>query len=143
MSRLPIHFFSEEIPFTLKQKLLVRSWINKTILSEGFKLGELSFIFSDDEYLLKINKEYLDHDTFTDIITFDNSDVEKLIVGDIFISIDRIRENSKKFNVDMRDELHRVMIHGTLHLLGYPDKGKEAKKVMTAKEDHYLLQRGF
>lgn len=143
MSRLPIHFFSEEIPFTLKQKLLVRSWIHKTILSEGFKLGELSFIFSGDEYLLKINKEYLDHDTYTDIITFDNSDVEKLIVGDIFISIDRIRENSKKFNVDMRDELHRVMIHGTLHLLGYPDKGKEAKKVMTAKEDHYLLQRGF
>lgn len=143
MSRLPIHFFSEEIPFTLKQKLLVRNWINQTILSEGFKLSELSFIFSDDEYLLNINKEYLDHDTYTDIITFDNSDAEKIIRGDIFISIDRIRENSKKFNVDERDELHRVMIHGTLHLLGYPDKGKEAKKVMTAKEDHYLLQRGF
>ena len=143
MSRLPIHFFSEEIPFTLKQKLLVRNWINQTILSEGFKLGELSFIFSDDEYLLNINKEYLDHDTYTDIITFDNSDAEKIIIGDIFISIDRIRENSKKFNVDERDELHRVMIHGTLHLLGYQDKGKEAKKVMTAKEDHYLLQRGF
>lgn len=143
MSRLPIHFFSEEILFTLKQKLLVRNWINQTILSEGFKLGELSFIFSDDEYLLNINKEYLNHDTYTDIITFDNSDVEKVIIGDIFISIDRIRENSKKFNVNERDELHRVMIHGTLHLLGYPDKGKEAKKVMTAKEDHYLLQRGF
>lgn len=143
MSRLPIHFFSEEIPFTLKQKLLVRNWINQTILAEGFKLGELSFIFSDDEYLLNINKEYLNHDTYTDIITFDNSDVDKLIVGDIFISIDRIRENSKKFNVNEQDELHRVMIHGTLHLLGYPDKGKEAKKVMTAKEDHYLSQRGF
>lgn len=143
MSRLPIHFFSEQIPFTLKQKLLVRTWINQTILAEGFKLGELSFIFSDDEYLLSINKEYLNHDTYTDIITFDNSDVDKLIVGDIFISIDRIRENSKKFNVNEQDELHRVMIHGTLHLLGYPDKGKEAKKVMTAKEDHYLSQRSF
>ena len=143
MSRLPIHFFSEEIPFTLKQKLPVRNWINQTILAEGYKLGELSFIFSDDEYLLKINKEYLDHDTYTDIITFDNSEVEKLITGDIFISIDRIRENSKKFNVNERDELHRVMIHGTLHLLGYPDKGKEAKKVMTAKEDHYLSKREF
>jgi len=143
MSRLPIHFFSEEIPFTLKQKLPVRNWINQTILAEGYKLGELSFIFSDDEYLLKINKEYLDHDTYTDIITFDNSEVEKIITGDVFISIDRIRENSKKFNVNERDELHRVMIHGTLHLLGYPDKGKEAKKVMTAKEDHYLSKREF
>jgi len=143
MSRLPIHFFSEEIPFTLKQKLLIRNWINQTITAEGFKLGELSFVFSSDEYLLKINREYLDHDTYTDIITFDNSEEDKLIVGDIFISIDRIRENAAKFKVDERDELHRVMIHGTLHLLGYPDKGKEAKKVMTAKEDHYLLERNF
>jgi probable rRNA maturation factor len=143
MSRLPIHFFSEEVPFTLKQKLLVRSWIKQTIDSEGYKLGELSFIFASDDYILNINKEYLNHDTYTDIITFDNSDVEKLIVGDIFISIDRVRENSKKFNVAECDELHRVMIHGTLHLLGYPDKGKEAKKVMTAKEDHYLSKREF
>lgn len=143
MSRLPIYFFSEETPFTLKQKLLVRAWINKTIITEGYKLRELSFIFSSDEYLLKINREYLDHNTYTDIITFDNSEEEKVILGDIFISIDRIRENSAKFNVDERDELHRVMVHGTLHLLGYPDKGKQAKMVMTAKEDQYLLQRNF
>lgn len=143
MSRLPINFFSEEFAFTLKQKPLVRNWVNETIQAEGFKLGELNFIFSGDEYLLKINRDYLKHDTYTDIITFDNSEEEKLIVGDIFISIERIRENSKKFNVPERDELHRVMIHGTLHLLGYPDKGKEAKKVMTSKEDHYLSCRGF
>lgn len=143
MSRLPIHFFSEEISYTLKPKLLVRSWINQTILAEGYRLGELSFIFSSDEYLLKINREYLNHDNYTDIITFDNSKTEKLIIGDIFISIERIRENASKFNVKERDELHRVMIHGTLHLLGYPDKGKEAKKVMTTKEDHYLSLREF
>ena len=143
MSRLPIHFFSEEICYTLKQKLLVRNWINETIIAEGCRLGELTFIFSSDDYLLNINQEYLKHDTYTDIITFDNSEVEKLIVGDIFISMDRIRENSKNFKVTGRDELHRVMIHGTLHLLGYPDKGKKAKKAMTAKEDHYLLLRKF
>lgn len=143
MSRLPIHFFSEDISYTLKQKLLVRNWINQTILAEGYRLGELSFIFTSDEYLLKINREYLNHDNYTDIITFDNSDAEKLIKGDIFISIERIRENAGKFNVNERDELHRVMIHGTLHLLGYPDKGKEAKKVMTTKEDHYLSLREF
>ena len=143
MSRLPIHFFSEDVAFTLKQKLRVRNWINQTIISEGYKLGELSFIFSSDEYLLNINREYLKHDTYTDIITFDNSEQENRIVGDIFISIERIQENSRKFTVNERDELHRVMIHGTLHLLGYPDKGKEAKAVMTGKEDHYLSLRNF
>lgn len=143
MSALPIHFFSEDIPFTLKQKLLVRNWIKETIIAEGYKLGELNFIFTSDEYLLTINKEYLKHNTYTDIITFDNSEIDKLITGDIFISLDRIRENSKEFQVTERNELHRVMIHGTLHLLGYPDKGKEAKKIMTAKEDHYLSLRNF
>ncbi|HUH34173.1 MAG TPA: rRNA maturation RNase YbeY [Daejeonella sp.] len=143
MSQLPIHFFSEDVSFTLKQKLLVRNWINQTIRSEGYRLGELNFIFASDEYLLKINRDYLKHDTYTDIITFDNSEEEKRITGDIFISIERVIENSSKFKVDQTDELHRVMIHGTLHLLGYPDKGKEAKAVMTGKEDHYLSLRNF
>jgi probable rRNA maturation factor len=143
MPRIPIHFFSEDITYTLKQKLLVRTWIKDTILAEGYKLAELNFIFSSDEYLLNINRQYLNHDTYTDIITFDNSDEEGLIVGDIFISIDRIRENSVKFRTNERDELHRVIIHGTLHLLGYPDKGAKAKKIMTDKEDHYLSCRAF
>jgi probable rRNA maturation factor len=143
MPQPPIHFFSEDIQFTLKQKLIVRSWIRNTVLTEGYTLGELNFVFSSDDYLLQINKKYLQHDTYTDIITFDNSDTENLIVGDIFISIDRVRENSAKFNVNERDELHRVMIHGTLHLLGYPDKGAKAKKLMTCKEDYYLSLRGF
>src|SRR5690349_14452133 len=133
MPALPIHFFSEDIQFTLKQKILIRSWIRETILSEGYKMGELNFIFCSDDYLLEINKQYLQHDTYTDIVTFDNSDTANLIIGDIFISIDRVRENSAKFKVNERDELHRVMIHGTLHLLGYPDKGAKAKKLMTGK----------
>ena len=143
MPHSTIHFFSEEIQFTLKQKGLLRDWISTTIKAENHKLRELNFIFCSDSYLLNINKQYLDHDTFTDIITFDNSDKEGFITGDIFISLDRVRENARKFNVDEKDEMHRVMIHGTLHLLGYPDKGKEAKALMSAKEDHYLLLRGF
>ena len=88
--------------------------------------------------MLQINQQYLDHDTYTDIITFDNSEKEKIIEGDIFISIDRIRENAVKFNSGEANELHRVIIHGALHLLGYKDKTAESKKIMTEKEDHYL-----
>lgn len=143
MSSLPIHFFFEDINFTLKKKTFVRNWIRNTILSEGYKLKELNFIFCSDNYLLTINQQYLNHDTFTDIITFDNSDKKLVIVGDIFISIDRVRENAGIFKVMEEDELHRVMIHGTLHLLGYPDKGKVAKTRMTEKENFYLLERNF
>lgn len=138
-----IHFFSEEIDFTLKQKGLIRNWIRQTVIDENYRLRELNFIFCSDQYLLGINKEYLDHDTYTDIVTFDNSEEDKVIVGDIFISIDRIRENAQQFQVAERDELHRVMIHGTLHLLGYKDKSKTEKALMTRKEDEYLLKRSF
>lgn len=143
MSRLPIHFFTEDLSYTFKQKAQVRSWINTTINQENHSLHELNFIFCSDDYLLNINREYLKHDTYTDIITFDNSSAEGSIVGDIYISIDRIRENSIKFEVTERDELHRVIIHGTLHLLGYPDKGKANKTLMTQKEDYYLSTRTF
>lgn len=143
MSAIPIHFFTEDISFSLKQKGLIRKWIKQTIKDESHKLAELNFIFCSDPYLLSINQQYLNHDTYTDIITFDNSDEEGLIIGDIFISIDRINENAASFKTNPEDELHRVMIHGTLHLLGYPDKGKEAKAIMTQKEDFYLSKRGF
>ncbi|WP_395804728.1 rRNA maturation RNase YbeY, partial [Daejeonella sp.] len=93
--------------------------------------------------LLSINQQFLNHDTYTDIITFDNSDKEGLIIGDIFISVDRVQDNAESFKTELEDELQRVMIHGTLHLLGYPDKGKEAKVIMTQKEDFYLSKRGF
>lgn len=143
MGQLPIHFFTEDISYTLKQKSLIRNWIRETIINEGYKLRELNFIFCTDEYLLSINQQYLQHDTFTDIITFDNSDKKTDISGDIFISLDRVRENALNFKVNEKDELHRVMIHGTLHLLGYPDKDKAAKAVMTEKENYYLSKRSF
>lgn len=143
MSQLPIHFFSEDISYTLKNKGLLRTWIKNTIIEEGFKLKELNFILCSDNYLLSMNQEYLKHNTLTDIITFDNSENKKEIVGDIFISLERIQENAQSFKVKTEDELHRVMIHGTLHLLGYADKEKVAKALMTDKEDLYLSKRAF
>jgi probable rRNA maturation factor len=138
-----IQFFEEDIAYKLKNKTAVRQWINETVLAEGFKLKELTYIFCSDDYLLQINQQYLDHDTYTDIITFDNSEKDKVIVGDIFISIDRIRENALKFNITEADELHRVIIHGALHLLGYTDKSAADKQKMTFKEDFYLNKRVF
>ena len=138
-----INFFEEDISFKLKNKTAVKQWIKTTIEAEGYKLKELNYIFCSDEYLLKINQQYLDHDTYTDIVTFDNSEKDRIIEGDIFISIDRIRENAVKFNSGEANELHRVIIHGALHLLGYQDKTAEKKKIMTEKEDQYLGQRNF
>ncbi len=133
-----INFFEEDIRFKLKDKTKVKTWVRATIEAEGHKLQELNYIFCSDEYLLGINQQYLDHDTYTDIITFDNSENDKVITGDIFISIERIRENAKKFSSGELNELHRVIIHGALHLLGYTDKTAGSKKIMTSKEDHYL-----
>ena len=138
-----IQFFEEDIAYTLKQKTAIRQWVTDTIIAEGYKLKELTYIFCSDSYLLQINQQYLNHDTYTDIITFDNSDIAKTIVGDIFISIDRIRENAIKFSHTEADELHRVIIHGALHLLGYKDKSPADKKKMTLKEDFYLNKRTF
>ena len=138
-----IQFFEEDISYKLKNKALVRQWIKDTITAEGFKLKELTYVFCSDAYLLPMNQQYLDHDTYTDIITFDNSEVEEEIVGDIFISVERIRENAAKFKITETDELHRVIIHGALHLLGYTDKSVVTKQKMTQKEDEYLNKRTF
>jgi rRNA maturation RNase YbeY len=138
-----INFFEEDIHFKLKNKTGVKQWIKSTIETEGYNLKELNYIFCSDQYLLQINRQYLDHDTYTDIVTFDNSDKKGIIEGDIFISIDRIRENAIKFNSGEVNELHRVIIHGALHLVGYQDKKPENKKLMTGKEDHYLSLRNF
>lgn len=140
MPKLSIYFFNEEISFNLKNKIIIRSWINQTIIQEKHQLEELNFIFCSDNYLLKINKEYLNHDTYTDIITFDNSSLPHEIIGDIFISIDRVKENAKSFDTTFINELNRVIIHGVLHLLGYKDKSKNDKALMTQKEDFYLLK---
>lgn len=138
-----IQFFEEDISYKLKNKTQVRQWIKDTITAEGFKLKELTYVFCSDAYLLPLNQQYLDHDTYTDIITFDNSEVKGDIVGDIFISVERIRENAAKFGITETEELHRVIIHGALHLLGYTDKSVVTKKKMTQKEDEYLAKRIF
>lgn len=143
MPSATVNFFTEEIKYTIKNKLLLKQWIKDAIANEGLKPGEISFIFCSDEYLHKINVEYLNHDTYTDIITFDNSDDENVIAGDIFISVDRIKENAKSFLVKEIDELHRVIIHGILHLCGYLDKKPVDKKRMTEKENEYLSKRSF
>ena len=136
-----INFFEEDISYKLKNKSPVRRWITETISAEGSRLKELNYIFCSDVYLLQINQQYLSHDTYTDIITFDNSEEEGSIAGDIFISIERIRENAEKFGVNETEELHRVIIHGALHLLGYKDKTPVTKQKMTEKEDFYLNKR--
>lgn len=135
-----ILFFSEETDFKPKGKTILRKWIVKTITAEKFtSLGALNLILCNDDYLLDINQSYLNHDTLTDIITFDNSEgVPDKISGDIFISIDRVIENAAKYNVPFETELHRVIIHGVLHLCGYMDKSTQEKSVMRNKEDHYL-----
>lgn len=135
-----INFFTEDISYTLKQKTKIKSWITATITEEGYVLDELNFILCSDAYLLRINQDYLQHDDYTDVITFDNAEALKTIVGDIFISVDRIKENASQFQSTTQTELCRVMIHGTLHLLGYKDKTKATKTQMTAKEDYYLAK---
>ncbi len=134
-----IHFCTEDITFSLKEKLKHKAWLNEVAKQEGKKILELTYVLCSDEYLLQINQEYLNHDTLTDIVTFDNSEDPKKIEGDIFISIERVRENGNKLGTS-ETELERVMVHGLLHLLGYKDKKKEDKALMTEKEDFYIKQ---
>jgi len=138
-----IRFFTEDCSVVLKNKAQLRDWFINTTRAEGNRIKELNYVFCSDAYLLEMNQSYLNHDTYTDIITFDNSETDENVLGDIFISIDRIRENAKNFGVTETDELHRVMIHGLLHLLGYGDKSKTEKAKMTEKENHYLALRSF
>lgn len=133
-----IQFFSEDIPFEYPHPAIAQSWINLIIEREHCRLAaELNFIFCSDDYLHRMNIDYLNHDTLTDIITFPYSEPPK-ISGDIFISIDRVRENAEQYQVSFSSELHRVIIHGVLHLCGYPDKTPEEQKNMRAKENEAL-----
>ena len=132
-----ISFFSEDISFELENELKTQKWVIKSITEEDKTPEEINYIFCSDTYLHKMNIEHLDHDTFTDIITF-NYCIGELINTDIFISIDRVKENSETFKTTFQDELNRVMIHGILHLIGYDDKTESDKKTMRAKEDFYL-----
>ena len=134
---MPIRFFSEEIEFKILNPKKVKAWLIQSANRERKEITEISFIFCSDLYLLKLNQEYLNHDTLTDIISFDYSQGNKLS-GEIYISIDRVMENSQKFASSFVDELHRVMIHGVLHLCGYKDKTQSDKTLMRKKEDAYL-----
>jgi rRNA maturation RNase YbeY len=135
-----ISFHTEELTFLLPEKLKHKQWLKTVAAAEGKKIGELNYVFCTDEYLLKINQDYLQHDTLTDIVTFDNSESANLIEGDIFISFERVVENGAKLNTS-DSELQRVMVHGLLHLCGYKDKAKADKSLMTEKEDYYLAKR--
>ncbi|TXB64861.1 rRNA maturation RNase YbeY [Vicingus serpentipes] len=130
-------FFSEDIDFELIDESNYISWLQNVVESENKISGELSFVFCDDEYLHKINLQYLNHDTYTDIITFDYTE-SGVIAGDIFISIDRVKENALLYNKPFKNELSRVIVHGVLHLAGYKDKSEEESTLMRSKEDFYL-----
>jgi rRNA maturation RNase YbeY len=132
---MAINFFQEETSFLLDKKLLRKKWLKSIAETEKFKILDLNYIFCNDEYLHKMNLEYLGHNTYTDIITFDNSEDEKTIEGDIFISIERVKENSEKLDVSIQDELSRVISHGLFHLMGYKDKKKEEAEIMRSKEE--------
>jgi rRNA maturation RNase YbeY len=135
---MAIHFFSEDLPFDLSQKLRRKHWLKQLAAGEGFLIKELNYIFCSDEYLYKINVDYLQHDTYTDIITFDNSEKSGEIEGDIFISLDRVKENAKTHQQEEENELTRVLSHGLLHLMGYADKTKQAASLMRSKEDEAI-----
>jgi rRNA maturation RNase YbeY len=129
--------FNYETDFTLDNESIYEDWISRIVDSEGFELGEINYIFCDDEYLHKINVEYLNHDTLTDIISFDYS-VGNILQGDIFISTERVADNAKDFNVVFDVELKRVMSHGVLHYCGYKDKSAADEALMRSKEDEKI-----
>lgn len=129
--------FNYETSFKLNNEDVLKSWISGAISDEGYKLGDINYIFCDDVYLHKLNVEFLNHDTLTDIISFDYK-VGKILHGDIFISIDRVEDNANDFNVPYQQELYRVIIHGVLHFCGYNDKTEIDAQTMRAKENHYL-----
>ena len=133
-----INFHAEAIDFKVLNPIKTKRWLKSVIESEGFELSEINYIFCNDEYLHTINVEYLQHDTLTDIITFDNSEEDQLIEGDIFVSVERIIDNTKDFNTSFEQEFKRVIVHGVLHLCGYFDKTDEDEKQMRDKEDYYI-----
>ena len=138
---MPIHFFSEDTPFQFSYKTHTAAWVTHIINQERRVLGDLNFIFCSDPHLHQMNLTYLNHDTFTDIITFDNSEAVEQISGDIFISVDRVKENAESLTTNFEQELYRVIIHGVLHLIGYNDKSIEEKTRMREKEDACLSLR--
>ncbi|MDO3694015.1 rRNA maturation RNase YbeY [Wenyingzhuangia sp. chi5] len=129
--------FNYETDFELVNEEKYSNWISNSIVNEGFEEGEINYIFCDDEYLHKLNVEFLDHDTLTDVISFDYC-MGKLISGDVFISVERVQDNAKDLGISFEEELPRVMIHGVLHYCGFKDKSEDDANQMRAKEEQYL-----
>jgi rRNA maturation RNase YbeY len=134
--------FSFQKELDLQKQYNITSWLSVVIENESYNEGDINYVFCSDEYLLEINIKHLNHSTLTDIITF-NYNLGKQINTEIYISIDRVKENAESFNNTFTDELHRVIIHGILHLCGYKDKTQEEKSLMREKEDYYLSLRNF
>ncbi len=135
-----VRYYCEDVKFLFKNKIANNRWLKMVAGSEIKTLGDISIIFCSDNYILDVNIRYLHHDYFTDVITFDYCEGNKLS-GDLFISIDSVRENSIEFGTEFDEELHRVIVHGVLHLIGYDDHTPEDQKIMRAKEDYYLSLR--
>jgi rRNA maturation RNase YbeY len=131
--------FNYETKFELENEEEISIWISSVIKSEKFKEGDINYVFCDDDYLLKLNIEFLKHNTLTDIISFDNK-IGKILYGDVFISIERVKENAQAFKVSFKDELSRVMVHGILHYCGYADKTKQDAEIIRNKENFYINQ---
>lgn len=136
-----VDFFAQDIAFKLPKPRKTKQWIELAIEKERKKIEHLNYIFCSDAYLLSLNEQYLNHKTLTDIITFDHSETKEHIEGDIFISVERVSANAVELNTDFDEELHRVIIHGVLHLIGYSDKSLPKKAQMRKKEDAYLSLR--
>lgn len=135
-----VSYFTEDITFPFKLKRLTSKWLKFVAHSEARRLGDISIIFCSDQFILDVNRKYLNHDYYTDIITFDYCEGD-LLSGDLFISIDSVRENAAFYGTAFENELNRVIVHGVLHLIGYDDHTEEEIAQMRSKEDFYLLQR--
>ena len=138
-----IHFFKEDIRFRLNHAGLLKKWIHSVFRFYRISPGHINYVFCSDPFLRKLNKDFLKHDYYTDILTFNVSDDQKKPEADIFISIDRVRADSKKFSTTFTDELHRVIVHGALHLSGLNDRNSREQKKMKAAEDYWLSKRRF
>ncbi len=141
MSDNKIQFFLEGTSYQLRNKAQLRQWLDRVITSENEAYHDVNIVLCTDEFLHQLNLTYLSHDQFTDVLTFDFSEGDHVVSGDIYISLPRVKENAHRFNVSLKDEIHRVIVHGILHLLGYDDKRARDKQQMTRKENLYLSLR--
>lgn len=133
-----IRFFNEDVPYKLPKKQATRQWLKQQVEREGFVVGDLNYMFCSDDHVLQVNRDFLQHDYYTDIITFDMSEDEEKIEGDIFISVERVIDNATQLGVSPDQEMRRVLAHGLLHLCGYGDKTDEEATQMRAKEEEWL-----